>query len=67
VILHVSQRNARVEGRHDETGPEHVGMYDTESGSFADGPNPALKCSGERAWIVVAAESSVVVIKGLLS
>ena len=41
--LHVPERHAGVEGGHDECCSEHVGVYPTESGAFADRTDPAMR------------------------
>ena len=40
--LHVSERDAGVEGGHDERGSQHVRVDVAESGAFADGSHPSL-------------------------
>ncbi len=40
--LDVAQRDSRIEGRHDECGPEHVGVDDPEPGPLADRADPPV-------------------------
>jgi hypothetical protein len=43
--LYVSERDARVEGSHDERGSEHVGVDGTEPGALADRMDPSVRCA----------------------
>jgi hypothetical protein len=43
--LHVPERDARVEGGHDERCSEHVGVYDAERGALAYRTDPAMRVS----------------------
>ena len=40
--LDVSQWHPGVESGHDEAGSEHVRVRESESGPFADGPDPSV-------------------------
>ena len=40
--LDVSQRHPGVESGHDESGSQHVRVHESESGPFADGPDPPV-------------------------
>jgi hypothetical protein len=40
--LHFAQRDAGVEGGHDERGAQHVWMDVAEAGPFADRPHPPM-------------------------
>jgi len=40
--LDVSQRHPGVESGHDEFGSQHVRVHDSQSGPFADGPDPPV-------------------------
>ncbi len=50
------ERDPGVEGRHDEGGPEHVGMDDPEPGPLADGADPAMRRAPVEALAVVAVQ-----------
>lgn len=54
--LHIPQRHARVERRHDETGAEHVWIDDSESGAFADRADPTVSGAPVQALAVFAAQ-----------
>ena len=54
--LHIPQRHAGVEGRHDERGPKHVRVHRAEAGPLADGPNPAVRGPTVEPFAVTAAE-----------
>ena len=54
--LDVTQGYPRVERRHDEGGPEHVGMDDPEAGPLADGADPAVCGAPVESLTVVAVQ-----------
>ncbi len=54
--LDVAERHSGVERGHDEGGPQHVGVHQTESCSFADGANPAVRRTPVQAFAVVAVQ-----------
>ena len=41
--LDVTKRNPRIEGSHDEGGPQHVWVNGPEPGSLADGADPTVR------------------------
>jgi hypothetical protein len=45
--LHVAERDARIEGNHDERGPEHVGMHVAKSRPLTDRKHPVDRLSAE--------------------
>jgi hypothetical protein len=51
--LHLPQRDARLEGAHDEGGPQHVGVDDADSGPLGDGSDlPVGGAAVESAGVV---------------
>ena len=54
--LHVAQRDAGVEGGHDERGAQHVRVDVVEPGPFADRPHPAVGGAGVEPGAVGASQ-----------
>ena len=52
----VPQGNASVEGGHDESGSEYVGINDPDPGPLADGTHPAMGCAPVEAPAILSAE-----------
>lgn len=59
--LHVSQRDADVEGGHDERGPKHVRVNGTEAGSLADRPDQRCAMRRSRRWLFSATKDRALV------
>jgi hypothetical protein len=54
--LDVAEGNPCIECRHDEGGPEHVGMDDAQARPLADGTDPAMRRSPVESLAVVAVQ-----------
>jgi hypothetical protein len=52
--LDVSERDAGVEGGHDERGAQHMGVHGAEPGTLADRADPAMGGSPVEALAVTA-------------
>jgi hypothetical protein len=52
--LDVTERDSGVKGGHDEGGPQHVGMDDSQPGPLANGADPAVGCTPVESFAVVA-------------
>jgi len=59
--LDVSQRDAGVEGGHDERGSQHVGMHAAESGTLPDRANPPVSRAPVEALAVTAQQDRTLV------
>jgi hypothetical protein len=54
--LYITKGNPRIECRHDEGRPQHVGMDDSESGPSTDGADPAVRRAPVESRTVVAVQ-----------
>ena len=54
--VHVTERNASVEGGHDERRSEHVRMHGTQPGTLADRTNPSVRGASIEPLFVAATQ-----------
>jgi hypothetical protein len=54
--LDVTERNSRVQRRHDESSAQHVRVDDPEAGTLPDGANPAVRSTPVESLTVVAVQ-----------